>query len=473
MKAISWQKMLLIAAFALLTLGLTAAAGQALAAPAQEGQDAPALQEEKAADEVDDSTEYQTYVAVLPGASGGGTRVVSVRFFEDGTVLWDTQFHNGEPPIEEVGTWEDTGEGSVTVTITGQADAEYDEPATVVFQIDDDVLIATDYDKSMYGAEGLQLKSAVDVLAGVEASLITLDLAAGFPLDPTFMSVNAGGEVPATLLGAGCSGFINPEPVVTVNWSGDADFVEVFFVSNDDPTLVIMTPDGEILCNDDANDNLLDPVIEITAPVEGVYKIWVGSFNSGHLLPGVLVLTTNPEVNLGTFNLGGLIHRAQMPETLPEHETIIEEAALIEELEMAIAEATDLTEAELGTTIDIVADGDVPLFMLPLEAQGCAGLVTVAPSYTFDWQGEAETLRVMFEGDADSSLLVIGPDMTVVCADDSADGANQNPMVDVSAPATGLYAVYVGRISPEAPVTGVLSITDGSAEPETLAPASE
>ncbi len=184
-------------------------------------------------------------------------------------------------------------------------------------------------------------------------------------------------------------------------------------------------------------------------------------------------MTTKPEVNLGTFNLGSFIQRVQLPEVVPEPESIASQEALIETLEMALAEAPDLTEADLPTAVDVVTDGIVPLFQLPVAERGCAGLVTGAPTYTFDWQGEIDTLRVMFEGDGDSSLLVIGPDRTVVCNDDSADGSNHNPVIDISGPTNGLYAVYVGRLSPEAPVTGVLSITNDTHAPDVLAPESE
>ena len=476
MRTISWQKLLLLAALALLALGLAACGGRAVAAPAMaetpapEEEAAPAEQGEK---EPVSTVNYESYLAILPAASGGGTRVMSLRLYEDGTLEWDTDYQNGEPPIQEVGAWQDNGDGTLTVTVTGQVDRAYDEPDEIVFQRDGDQLIAVEYDVNKYGSEGLQLTLAADVAAGVEASLFTIDLTAGFPLDPTFMSLNAGGEVDASILGPECRGFVNAKPVVTLNWTGSADFLEVFFVSDDDPTLVVVGPDGQVMCNDDANDQLLDPVVQIDNPAQGQYRIWAGSFNKGHLLPGILVLTTKPEVNLGTFNLGSFIERAQLPEIVPEPEAIADREALIETLEMALAEAPDLSHDDLPTLLDVVADGIVPLFQLPLEDRNCAGLVTGAPTYTFNWVGETDTLRTMFEGDGDSSLLLIEPDRTVVCSDDSVDGSNLNPVIDISSPAQGLYAVYVGRLSPEAPVTGVLSITDESDAPDVLAPASE
>jgi hypothetical protein len=477
MKTISWRTPLLLAALALLALGLAACGGQTVAAqelaetpaPAPEQEASPAVQEEK---EPVSTLDYETYVAILPAASGG-MRVMALRLFEDGTLEWETDFHNGEPPIQEVGVWQINGDGAVAVTVTGQVDRAYDEPNQIVFQRDDDQLVAVAYDVNMYGSQGLQLMRAADLASRAEKALFTLDLAAGFPLDPTFMSVNAGGEVDASLLGPKCRGFVSAAPVVSVNWTGAAEFVEVFFVSDDDPTLVVLTPDGQVLCNDDANDHLLDPVIEINNPAEGQYRIWVGSFNEGHLLPGILVLTTKPEVNLGTFNLGSFIQRTQIPEVVPQPESIADRQALIETLEMALAESPEVTAENLPIQVDVIADGIVPLFQLPLAARGCSGLVTGSPTYTFSWAGEIGTLRAMFEGDEDSSLLVIGPDRTVVCNDDSADGSNLNPVIDITNPAPGLYAVYVGRLSPENPVTGVLSITDDTDAPDILAPTSD
>ena len=103
-----------------------------------------------------------------------------------------------------------------------------------------------EYDLALYGSEGMTLRLAADVVESLNTSLISIDLQAGFPLDPTFVSVNAGGQVDASLLSSECSGFVNTQPVVTVHWAGKAPFVKAFFVSDDDPTMIVGTPDGQI-----------------------------------------------------------------------------------------------------------------------------------------------------------------------------------------------------------------------------------
>ena len=89
------------------------------------------------------------------------------------------------------------------------------------------------------------------------SAYITLDLKAGFVLDPFLVSVNGGGEVDASTLDEGCVGFINDAPVMKANWEGKAEFIDIFFYSDTDPTLVVQLPDGSYVCADDANENLL------------------------------------------------------------------------------------------------------------------------------------------------------------------------------------------------------------------------
>ncbi|MEZ4834599.1 MAG: hypothetical protein R2873_21855 [Caldilineaceae bacterium] len=128
-----------------------------------------------------------------------------------------------------------------------------------------------------------------------------IDLSAGFPLDPLLISLNGGGDIDVSDWGDECVGFVTELPTVTLNWTGESDFVEAFFYSDHDPVLVVETPSGEFLCNDDANEAILDPVVQIDDPEQGRYNIWVGSYDEGQLLPGLLVLTTRHEVNIGTF----------------------------------------------------------------------------------------------------------------------------------------------------------------------------
>jgi serine protease Do len=298
------------------------------------------------------------------------------------------------------------------------------------------------------------------------AAYVTINLAAGFPLDPFFVSVNGGGEVDASTLAADCVGYINTAPTVTVNWTGEADFLRAFFASVHDPVLVVETPRGDYLCNDDANALLLDPVVRIDQPAAGRYNVWVGSYAADQLLPGVLVLTARPQVNLGTFALGNFIRRAAIPEELPKLEGLQRGApALLKALENLEQAGVTIAELKAGfeTLVQQVTnEGTVPAFEIPGREELCNGLVTISPDYVFDWSGEADQLRIFFEGDGDATLLVHTPDGLFLCNDDARGLATLNPLVDIPDPAAGRYSVFVGRVNPAEPVTGDLTVTESS-----------
>lgn len=412
-----------------------------------------------------------TYLALLPAASGGGTRLIALALFSNGAANLATEFASEEAPIVELGTWVDNGDDTITVTFTGRADREYDAPVVVTFQREDDFLQSVDA-QDLYGSEGLRLRLASDIARDVDASLVAIDLDAGFPLDPTFVSVQGGGEVDASLLSSECVGFINRQPVVTVNWTGSAPFVETFFVSDSDPTLLVLTPDGRLLCNDDANEDLLDPVIEISEPVTGTYRIWVGSYAKGQLIPGVLVLTTNPDVNIGTFNLGGLIRRPLVAEIQPEPKMASTRDAASASIRALEADAPTFALDSEPLNASLTVSGTIPLFELDLPDPACNGLVSGVPDFVFNWAGDGDAFSVFFEGDGDSTLLVLSEDTEVLaCGDDAEFDANMNPLVTVTGAKPGLYGVWVGRLDPTKPVLGTLTVTTAAdAAPKVLGP---
>lgn len=411
---------------------------------------------------------FQTYLSLQPAADSPAL-LRALALNTDGTATLTSDYYNDQPVIVEQGAWVDNGDGTLEVTLTSQDGQDYLMPTVITFAAVDDTLEAVEYDQNLYGSEGLTMRLAADVALDERAALVTIDLQAGFPLDPTFVSVNAGGDLNAAVIDPDCPGYINTQPVVTVNWTGEAEFVEVFFVSNDDPTLVVVGPDGEIYCSDDANDQLLDPVIELQNPMAGQYRIWAGSYARGQLIPGVLVMTANPDVNIGTFDLGSFIQRPLVPEVLEVPAPAVDMESIQAEIQARIAKAQLQKLGAPAGSVEITAEGTIPLFQLELDNPTCNGLVAENPDHVFEWSGAAEMLNVYFEGDNDATLLVLGPDESVACSDDSAETGNVNPQVIVSNPVAGTYAVWIGRINPEAPVVGTLFITaDGSAVPAML-----
>jgi heat shock protein HslJ len=411
------------------------------------------------------------FLTLRPMADGP-MQTVALALTADGKAEFRRDAGEDAAPIIETGAWVENVDGTVTVTLTERDGQTLATPQALKFQPDGTYLTLVDYDKSIWGEEGLKLNRAADVARKARTALVTLDLTAGFVLDPTFMSVNGGGEIDASLLSPDCKGFINRQPVAVVKYGGGAPQVRTFFYSDGDPTLVIMTPDRQLLCNDNASSQLLDPFIALDNPPAGEYRVWVGSNARNQLIPGILVFTANTSVDLGTFKVGDLIKRPSIPQIVQRPATAAADEAAPQAApraapmakankESLAAVAPALQPGAAPLTKDLTAEGNLPLFRLP-EAQerGCGGLVTGLPLYAFKWSGKTENLRVSFAGDGDSTLMIIDMNnRTVLCNDDAAEG-DPNPAIDIDDPAEGTYLVYVGRINPEQPVKGTLTVAE-------------
>lgn len=284
-------------------------------------------------------------------------------------------------------------------------------------------------------------------------------------LDPTLVSVVGGvlqGEsVNANTLGEGCTGIIPVAPDIVVNWQEDTTISKLrfFFLGGGDATMVISTPDGTILCNDDVNPLVLNPMIEVESPAAGRYAIFMGSFEGDAIEPGFVVVTST-DLNPANLDLTALVPPPN-PDAIPE-ESLPSSVLLVNSAPLNDS-ATSALEAGFGTATQdgLTSDGSLPAYNIELGNSLCTGFVDAVPTYIFTWAGESETLRIFFEGDHDSTLLVLGPDGSVTCNDDFGDADNLNPLVSLT-PVEGRYVVYVGSFAPGSPVNGSLTISESA-----------
>lgn len=291
-----------------------------------------------------------------------------------------------------------------------------------------------------------------------ETAFISINPEAGFPLDPFLMTLQGGGPVEASTIAKECKGYVTKNPTVSVDYKGKAEMLKVFFYSDGDPILIVRTPDGKVLCNDNTNAVLLDPTVTLTKPGQGRYDIWVGSALARDLIPGFLVFTGHGDVNAGRLALQELVRRPALVEVLPQRDRLTSAAARVKEAIAAVKSAEKLAPGGGPLTAQVTAQGDLPAPELATGDTLCDGLITVAPSYAFDWSGQAKAVGVMVEGDGDATLIVRTPDGKFVCADDAAGNANLNPLVILGNPAAGRYLVWVGRVDPTKPVAGKLTV---------------
>ncbi len=106
-----------------------------------------------------------------------------------------------------------------------------------------------------------------------------VSLTAGFAPDPFTRAVEGWGEIPNPV--SGCAGWIGVGPDLELNYT--QGIYDLFFYAvaegEGDLNLLVQTPEGEWLCDDDSLGSL-NPVIAISSPPSGTYRIWVGSYHA-------------------------------------------------------------------------------------------------------------------------------------------------------------------------------------------------
>lgn len=136
---------------------------------------------------------------VMPAASGPGLQI-SLTLYDDGSAEVISDYLNDEPPIVEVGTWEQNADGSVTLLVTGTDSEDYGEPIELTFELGDDgSLSIPGVEGGAFGAEGLSLAPAEPPAAGAPGAAITAtaELTSTGEITAT-AGVTPGAEVTAT-----------------------------------------------------------------------------------------------------------------------------------------------------------------------------------------------------------------------------------------------------------------------------------
>lgn len=137
---------------------------------------------------------------VMSAASGPGLQI-SLTLYDDGSAEVISDYLNDEPPIVEVGTWEQNADGSVTLVVTGTDSEAYGEPIELTFELGDDgSLSIPGVEGGAFGAEGLSLAPAEPpAAAGAPGAAITTtaELAPAGEITAT-AGVTPGAEVTAT-----------------------------------------------------------------------------------------------------------------------------------------------------------------------------------------------------------------------------------------------------------------------------------
>jgi hypothetical protein len=104
------------------------------------------------------------------------------------------------------------------------------------------------------------------------------------------VSVQSGGSIDAVVVGSNCRGYVATAPDFVVDFRTFAGILPLLVSVNSgsDTTLVVSDPNGNWFCDDDSGPGL-NPRLQINAPVNGRYAIWVGTYGgAGVFQPATL-----------------------------------------------------------------------------------------------------------------------------------------------------------------------------------------
>ncbi|MFP4363540.1 MAG: peptidase S1 [Spirochaetia bacterium] len=117
-------------------------------------------------------------------------------------------------------------------------------------------------------------------------------LSAGFPEDPYSIEVQAGGGDYPRIQGIGYVGYIYADaPDILIEYEEGEHSLYFHVFCSVDSTLLIHTPQGEWLFNDDTYGH--DPGIHIEEPVSGNYTVWIGTYRDSGVPRAVLRISEN------------------------------------------------------------------------------------------------------------------------------------------------------------------------------------
>lgn len=117
-----------------------------------------------------------------------------------------------------------------------------------------------------------------------------IDLYAGFTPDPYARNITAGGTRNlANCFTGGFTGFVAVAPDFDLYWNGQSAQLTIAVISGADSVLLVSDPSGDWWYSDDYRGT--NPAITFNNPQQGLYDIWIGTYDGSRRNPGQLIFT--------------------------------------------------------------------------------------------------------------------------------------------------------------------------------------
>jgi hypothetical protein len=287
-----------------------------------------------------------------------------------------------------------------------------------------------------------------------------MTLSGGFSGDPRTTDVRAGGSQRNPVEGGGCTGWIGARPDLNVTYStsGGLDLT-ISAAGTADVNLLVRAPDGRYFCDDDSGEGL-NPLLTISSPPSGTYRIWVGTYaESNELVDGVVgiselgrgVSMSNRGGSSGAIQASnassgsGRIQAASSAGSTSSGATSRASGSVPEWNNDPYFGRTNLSSGFGGDphVISVSAGGAMAN---PLSGTGCTGYIgNSAPDAVVNFTAGSLDLTFSAAASSDLSLVVRAPNGSYYCDDDSGEGFN--PKITINGPGSGNYQIWVGTYS--------------------------
>ncbi len=247
--------------------------------------------------------------------------------------------------------------------------------------------------------------AALDPVSGT----LNLDPALGEQRFDT--SIVAGGNIDADRLGSDCAGEIADAPGMRLNYGTGGDLLRIIATSDTDTSLVVRTPDGEWLCNDDAMGGL-NPILSLNSPASGEYNIWVGIVSSFWGSGDAEAV----ELSVLNINPG-----AAVPAYLPSSGSL----------------ALDSGFEPAAFNVGVHTNGAVR----PTSwDRRCGADADEMPALHLIYGGDGSGLAIHADSQIDLTLLIRTPDGDFLCNDE----LESTDFISINAAPAGQYEIWVG-----------------------------
>lgn len=273
-----------------------------------------------------------------------------------------------------------------------------------------------------YPAATLSLEEVSSSKTQPSGAITATTLVAGFTPDPFTTVLAAGGLRDASTLSPSCYGNIAAQPDFQLSYTA-GDWPLRFFVTSDaDTTLAVVTPSGEVLCNDDFDG--LNPSIALPTPSSGTYQVYIGTYGDSTSTPNATLAITE------------LLDQKELPAG-------------------ALTEVT-VNRGMQRQDFELLAGGSFQAYE-SLDG-ACGGYVALAPDFTTFVGDAGMDVELTVRSAEDTTLAVRTPSGQFICDDDS--GGDFNPLVVVSGAQAGAYDVWLGTFSGVGVSPATLSVRD-------------